>query len=64
LRSQPTKSIVDATTAVLLHVFRQEPREDDAVVLIVVGPQACSTLPYTTSVDANPFSQVASNRRR
>jgi hypothetical protein len=38
LRSQPSRSIVDATTAVLPLEFRQEPREDDAVVLIVVGP--------------------------
>ena len=53
LRSQPSRSLVDATTVILLHVFRQEPREEDAVVLIVVGPQAHSGPSYTTAVDAN-----------
>jgi uncharacterized membrane protein len=47
---------------VLLHVFRQEPREDDAVVLLGVGPSGYSGPSYTTPVDANPSAEQTSGR--
>ena len=59
LRSQPPGPS-SMRPPCLLHMFRQEPREDDAVVLIVAGPRTAQGS-YTTSVDAN---NTALRRRR